>query len=293
MKKKKVNVEVPRKGVKSAGEIIKFPNKSVLHVNKGTFKNRVLVGTPTTGLVRVEWMMARYGNIIPTNWSHSDNVQFMSSYVPLTFQVPDAENLIAKYFVENDFEWLLFIESDNVIPQDTFKLMNEYMLDMDYPVVSGLYFTKSDPPEPMIYRSQGWGYFNDWKMGDKVMASGVPFGCCLIHGSLIRELWKISPEYNVGGTNTRRVFNNPSDIWYDPETRGWMKISGTSDLQFCDKLKKEGILEKAGWSAFQKKEYPYLVDTSIYVKHIDQQGNQWPMAIPEKFLPYRAGKTIE
>ena len=31
-------------------------------------------------------------------------------------------------------------------------IMNEYMLKNDTPVVFGLYFTKSDPSEPLVYR---------------------------------------------------------------------------------------------------------------------------------------------
>ena len=34
------------------------------------YVNRILIGTPVTGLVRVEWMQARYGQVIPVNWSN-------------------------------------------------------------------------------------------------------------------------------------------------------------------------------------------------------------------------------
>src|ERR1043166_3508555 len=98
--------------------------RSILNVNTGAFVNRVCIGTPMTGLVRAEWVFARFGQTIPTNWSHVDIAQYMSSYIPLKYQVADAENLIAREVVAKDFEWLLFIEHDNILPPDCFVKMN-------------------------------------------------------------------------------------------------------------------------------------------------------------------------
>lgn len=250
-----------------------------------TSVKRLLIGVPTTGLLRVEWVGARFSQTIPTNWSMADVWQFMSSYMPLAYQLPDAENLLAKAVVEGNYEWFLSIESDNVIPPDTFRKMNEYMLSKKWPVVGGLYFTKSNPPEPMIYRGLGTGYFDKWKFGDKVQCDGLPFGCTLIHGDLIREVWKDSPEYMVNGQITRRVFDNPSTSWRDPESGAVMSASGTTDLAFFRKIIDGGYLARAGWPKHQKMKYPFLVDTTIFVKHIDNSGVQWPLSIPIKYMP--------
>ena len=107
----------------------------------------------------------------------------------------------------------------------------------------------------------------------------------MIHGSIIRELWKESPEYIVNGTVTRRVFDNPSESYIDPVSGGYMNSSGTTDLAWCKRLMKDNIFEKAGWPEFQKKEFPFLVDTSIFVRHIDRQtGTQYPIGLPKAFL---------
>jgi hypothetical protein len=256
----------------------------VLRKNLGVWSNRILIGTPMTGLVRSEWMVGRYGQTIPTNWSHIETMQWLSSYIPLQYQVADAENIIAKAVVEGKFEWLLFIEHDNVLPPNTFVKLNQYMIKGDVPVVAGLYFTKSVPPEPMIYREPGKGYFADWKLGEKVWCRGLPFGCTLIHASLIRELWKISPEYMIGDIKTRRVFKHPEDVILDTNSQNFFIAQGTTDLNFCNQLIKDKILEKAGWAESQKKEFPFLVDTSIFVKHIDNDGIQWPTILPQEFL---------
>jgi hypothetical protein len=168
-------------------------SQEMLVKNPTRWKNRMLIGTPTTGNVRMEWVNGRYGQTIPTNWSHVDVQQFMSPYLPVDYQVADAENLIAKIVVEQDFDWLLFYEHDNIPPPDAFIRLNEYMIKGDVPIVGSMYFTKSVPPEPLLYREKGMGYFADWKLGDKVWVSGLPFGFTLIHGSIIKALWKESP----------------------------------------------------------------------------------------------------
>jgi hypothetical protein len=251
---------------------------------KPTPKHRVLIATPTTGLVRMEWVMARYTQNIPTNWGEVDFTQWYNTYTPIGYQVNDAENIIAKVLVEGNFDWLLFLEHDNVIPPGTFVKMNEYMIEGKIPVVAALYFTKSDPPEPMVYREWGHGYHDKWRLGDKVWVRGCPFGCTLIHASLIKELWKSAPEYSVGNQTTRRVFHGPENP--DEATQnGFFINKGTSDLAFCKELVEKRIFEKAGWKEYQKKKYPILIDTSIFVKHIDQDGNQWPMIVPKKYAP--------
>src|SRR3990172_553354 len=240
--------------------------------NTGTWKHRLIVGTPVTGLVRVEWVQARYSQTLPTNWSLIEIVQWMSSVMPLRYQVSDAQNLIVKSAIEQDAEWLLFIEHDNVLPAGAFLKLNDYMRDKKIPVISGLYFTKSVPPEPMIYRDFGWSYYQDWKLGEKVWCRGVPTGCFLCHMSIMRSMWNESPEYKLGDLVTRRVFQEPARLYFDPEKKAYMAESGTSDLAWCKRVVEEKFFEKAGWPKYQKMKFPFLVDTNLFVRHIDDQG---------------------
>lgn len=256
--------------------------KNTIIKNEGHWLNRILIGTPTTGLVRIEWVMARYGQIIPTNWSAIDSMQWISTFAPLQYLVADAQNLIVRTVIEKDIEWLLLIESDNLPPPDAFIRINQYMLDKKVPVVSGLYFTKSDPPEPLVYRGRGNSYFKDWKMGDLVWADGVPTGFLLIHGSILKAMWKQSPEYVINGQLTRRVFPVPDKKWLDPESGSFHLTTGTSDLAWCERVMKEGFFKKAGWPEYQDKKYPFLVDTNIFVKHIDMDGRQFPLQDPKE-----------
>lgn len=257
---------------------------SKLLENTGIWKHRLAVGTPVTGLVRIEWVLARYGQLIPTNWSMVDLMQWIPTIAPLRYVVSDAQNMIVKSVIEKEVEWLFLVEQDNILPPNTFWRLNEYMRKGNTPVVSGLYFTKSNPPEPLLYRGIGNSYYEKWKMGDKVWVDGVPTGCLLIHASILKKMWDDSPEYRVGSELTHRVFQEPAKVYYDPVKGAMITSTGTSDLAWCERVIKEKYFEKAGWAKYQKMKYPFLVDTNIFTKHIDENGTQYPLAIPQEFL---------
>jgi hypothetical protein len=80
----------------------------------------------------------------------------------------------------------------------------------------------------------------------------------------------------------RRVFETPGNSSYDAEKGVWVTTGGTEDLTFYQRLIKDRILEKAGWKKFQKMRYPYLCDTSIFCRHIDFNGVQYPSAGEER-----------
>ena len=271
---------------KQIGGLVKNPEK---------YLNRLLIATPSTGLFRAEWVHARHSQIIPTNWSAQTVTQFMNSLIPVEYSVADAYNLIVKSALESKVEWLLTIEQDNVLPLDAFIRINEYMRKGDIPVVSALYFTKSVPPEPILYRGNGNGYFSDWKLGDKVWVTGIPQGFTLYHMSVMKAMWNESPEYVVSGTTTRRIFETPNRILIDPETGGMVSETGTQDLAWCKRVIKEGFLEKSGWKDFVKKhpDNQFLVDTSLLVKHITIEGQQFPLSMPPEFIPEKDYKPQE
>ena len=264
-----------------------YTNK--IYTNHGDWQHRVLVGSPVTGHVRIEWHLARTGAIMPTNWSQGYSTPIIPTSAPLAYVTPDAQNVIVRDCLEGGYEWLILIEQDNLIPPDFWIKMNEYMRLKNVPVVSGLYFTKSDPPEPMIYGKAGNSFDEGWHLGDKVWVWGVPTGCLLIHASILQAMWDESPEYELWGGKVHRVFEAPAKVWYDPQI-GFQQGAGTSDLNFCSQVIQRHIFRKAGWKEFDGKDRPFLVDTSIFVTHIRDDGVKFPLVIPERFMP-KHGKT--
>lgn len=261
--------------------------------NPADTKKRIMIFTPTTGLVRIEWVQARYSQIIPTNWSFVDMQQHLSPWISVGYQLADAQNLMAKEVVEGDYEWIIYVEHDNILPPDGFMRFNQYINDHNVPVVSGLYFLKSDITEPLIYRGRGVSHFRDWKLGDKVWVDGIPFGFRLEHAGLIKAAWAESEECVINGIKTRRVFKQPNSVWFDNEKGGIVSKGGTTDLEWCSRIINDKLLEKAGFPKYQKMKNPFLVDTNIFVRHIDQNGTVWPRAIPARYIPPKGYKGRE
>lgn len=245
------------------------------------YTNRLLVGTPCTGNVRVEWVAARYGQLIPLNWSMGTVMQAMGGYMPLRYQVAEAQNLICAQAIKMDVEWLLLLEHDVIVPPDTFVRLNEYMRSAKYPVVSGLYFSRAYPSEPMVFRGMGEGAYVDFRKGDLVWCDGVPTGCLLLHMSLVRALWEDSQPEVIKGIATRQVFDTPRHSWFNPETGMLNYSAGTSDLEFCKRVIQGGYLKTLGWN-MPDPAHPFLMDTNIFCGHINPDGTVFPDLITRK-----------
>lgn len=240
--------------------------------------DRIVIGIPTTGLVRFEWVAARYGQVIPCNWSHGEVHQWLRSNSPIGYAVAEARNVIVDRFIKGNAEWLFFIDHDVLLPPDCFIKINQYMLDRTAPVIAGLYFAKASPPEPLIYRGRGNGYFKDFTLGRKVWVDGLPMGCTLIHRSVLAPMYADAEEYVAGGNQTvRRVFDSPAGVLYDPQT-GIHGYSGTEDLAWCNRVIAGKYLKQSAWPTFADKRYPFLMDTSIFCRHITNDGVTYPLA---------------
>jgi hypothetical protein len=242
----------------------------------GAYTNRLFVGTPCTGLVRVEWMAARNAQMIPINWSMGATMQVVAGYYPLRYLVADAQNLIVAEAMRLDYEWLLLHEHDVVLPADTFIKLNRYMQSAQYPVVSGLYFSRSFPSDPMVFRTLGDSYYTGWRMGDVVEVCAVPAGIVLIHMGLIRAMWNDCEPYTLSGVKVRRVFNTPRESFYNPDTGEYSVSDMTSDLDFCKRVVDGSYLAKAGWTEAAGKSHPFILDTNIMCGHINPDGTVFP-----------------
>lgn len=281
MKKKQTRVTGYGLEVKPDSRIIENPEK---------IKTRLVIGIPTTGIIRYEWALARWGQVIPVNWSMAEVAQAFSQVGPIGYLVADARNIVCDTFLNTrDCEWLFFIDHDVILPGNCFTSINYYM-DLpkkeQIPVLSGLYYAKGTPSPPLIFRGRGNSYMKGWKMGEKVWVDGIPMGCTLLHRSIIEASAdkKYSESYSVPGVNhpIRRIFETPRKAWYDPESHRYQKEVGTEDIFWCDKILRENILAKAGWPRYARMKYPFLCDTSIFCKHIDlHTGKQYPEGVPQ------------
>jgi hypothetical protein len=250
------------------------------------------MATPTRGLVRIEWHSAVRGMMVPPNHAMVTMIQHINAFFPTRFSVADAQNLAVREAIERDFEWLLLLEDDVCPPVDMLLRLDNY-IKAGPPVVSGLYYTKSAPSEPLVYRGRGTGPYINWKMGQKVWCDGVPTGCLLIHMGLLRAMWEDSKQYVIPVSNqvTREVFESPARAWISP-TGDVNVTTGTSDLNWCDRVMEGNYLKKSGWGQYARKRYPFLVDTSIRCGHVAPDGTMYLPPDPVKVEPLRGERGV-
>lgn len=244
----------------------------------------ILIGSPTLGTVRIEWYNAMSGMIAPPNWATVRST-------PTGYTVPDAQNILVDTVLRSRFKALLLIEDDTCPPPHTLIQMDRWLWKMERrkapPVVSGLYHIKGSAetrpgkkggidvlgPEPLAYRGPGTRAYRDWKPGDVIWVSGVPTGALLLHRSVL-EAWAREPDvehYTVLGYPypLRKIFQQPSKVWVDDEG-GTHVSAGTTDLWWSAETISRDILTKAGWPAYAKKRFPYIIDTGMRFDHVDR-----------------------
>lgn len=165
-------------------------------VNGASDNPEVCIGIPHTGFAPVEWAIALDALEKPSRYS-----TILMSGQP----VDKARNLIAKKFLDMNCPWLFYLDTDVVLGRlqivegreeivpDRTALMR--MLKRNLPILTGIYYRRSDPPVPGIYK-----YFPDMKPApghkpimqyplDKLFpidAAGA--GCLLIHRSVFDKV---------------------------------------------------------------------------------------------------------
>lgn len=125
----------------------------------------------------------------------------------------DARNQIIQHAVQGGYEYILWLDSDMVIPQNTmYKL--KIGIEAGFDLVSGLYFKRIPPYSPVIYRrcelvrtddgklDPTAEEFEDYPRNSLFEIEGCGFGCCLmttdLAGSVMEKLGKM-PFMPVGG----------------------------------------------------------------------------------------------
>jgi hypothetical protein len=256
------------------------------HPKPGADRVDILLGSPTLGIIRMEWHNAMVGCVSPPNWA-------LVRSCPSGYMVADAQNMLVDTVLRGAFRALLLIEDDTVPPPHAFLEFDRWFWKMERkkapPVVSGLYHIKGSAetrrgktggieqlgPEPLAYRGSGSRAYRDWTPGDVIWVSGVPTGALMIHRSIL-EVWAKEPDvetYTLPGYPhpVKKIFQQPSKVWCDPD--GGPHVStGTSDLWWSDQTIKRDILTKAGYGKWAKKDYPYIIDTSLRFGHIDRSS---------------------
>ena len=110
----------------------------------------------------------------------------------------DARNALAKKAVTEGFDRILWLDSDMVFEPDL-MIKLQARLDEGHRFVSGLYFKRRTPVEPVIYKECG-SYekdgetiplavsYTDYPENDVFQIAACGFGCVLMETSLVKQV---------------------------------------------------------------------------------------------------------
>lgn len=214
-----------------------------------------MVGIPTGGNPSAFFMQSVQGMSMPSNFSMTQRL------VPWR-EVGEARNILVEEAINIGAEFLVFLDEDMVFPANLLQqLLYHLQTKPDWSVVSGLYATKSHPPEPLLYMDGGKGPHYGFKYGEivgPVLFTGS--GATMIRVSDIIDAFDDCPVYDERNPWTgqpmkvrRRFYTGQEDV-STPE--GLQKIGWTEDAYFYTHMK------DAGRKCF--------VDTSLICGHWDK-----------------------
>jgi len=204
---------------------------------------RVLIGTPCYDGKTDVWYNDSLNNSIRLALKMDIDLQVV--YMAYDSLVQRARNDIVKLAIENDFDDLVFIDSDQGWkPESLFR-----MLDHPVDVVGAPVPKKTDAQEIYNVRINniaqfGTPYTWDYPTNGLIPVDGIGTGMLRLSKKALQDLWNISEVYRNEGRESRMVFD--------------IKIVNgdlvSEDNIVCNKLKDLG--------------YPIYVDRTMTCSHI-------------------------
>lgn len=210
------------------------------------------------GLVVPEWAITMGNLQMPTN--------VIVAWAPSKGQIRDvARNGIAQESVRLGAPYLWFIDDDVQVPPWAPRqlLTTLKQADDDVMVVGGIYCTKGELVEPLVYKGgNGTGVHWKWKRGDIFECSAIATGCMLIKTEIFKHLEE--PWF--------RDVEGLKDGWTVEHKAADAALNMSDDLWFCEKVQAAG--------------FKILADTNVLCTHWDTE-NGIPYDLPADSYPMR------
>lgn len=104
-----------------------------------------------------------------------------------------AREKIIEYALKNEYDYVLFVDSDMVLPQHTITTLLSYKKD----IVSGAAYMRKPPYKPCFYKKLNLGEggeitcepFENYRK-ELVKADGVGLACCLINTKVFKDIYE-------------------------------------------------------------------------------------------------------
>lgn len=232
-------------------------------------KVKGVIGIPTLGMVSSHFMMARaqLQSSLVISWSDyvvTDDLM-RSKGKPLNVAAKKQE--IAEFAVENGADWVLFLDDDVCFPPNTLL----QLLGREKDIVGGVYWSKSEPPVPLVFKGHMEGPHLNWHAGDFIKVDAMGMGLTLVRTKVFKAMPKpwFSENY----------------VYHELENANSRNAGTTEDIYFYKKARDYG--------------FEVFCDTGIQALHYDKNSNKFfglrsdmPQAIPGSDIKPRGSKLI-
>jgi hypothetical protein len=175
---------------------------------------KVLIGIPTRGMVSIDWALTLASLKAP------DGVQITRMQVQGA-PIDHMRNTLVEAALRDGYDYLFFNDDDTCVPErGLIQLMSR---DLD--VVSGLYYTRHEPVQPLMYRETDKGRWRitDYSIGQLLDVDYVGAGCLLIKREVLEKV------------------GYPQFKWTAHDTSLTNRDRFSEDMYFCRKAREAGF----------------------------------------------------
>lgn len=195
----------------------------------------VVIGIPSFGMVSTFFLQARLSQQFPLVSSAIDKIV-------LNKPIAEARNEIVEYALEQGANYIFWLDDDVIPPADAFLKMYNHNKD----IINGVYWSKSNPPMPLLFRGHLEGPYWNWHVGDLIEIDAAGSGLTLVKTDVYRTM-----KEKIGGP------------WYSTEYSSFPGVksspaNNTEDLYFYWKAKQAG--------------FKVWADTSIQAYHYEKMS---------------------
>ena len=202
-------------------------------------------GFRAQGLIPVQFMLAHM------NWTPPLNVS-MGYMIKMNMLSSHARQVMTMEAIRQGAEYIFYVDDDTLIPPlGLYTLYNFMEQNPHAGAVTGVYTTRENPNEPLIYQEHGAGCAWDFEMGPGAKPEiifGAGAGCLLARVSAIKSWMDANPGV---------------PIWADEKdlpTAGKGGVMWGHDVRFCRMLNLHG--------------HPVYVDGKVLCGHYDINTGQ-------------------
>lgn len=159
-------------------------------------KAKVSIGVPFYGMFSGEWTTQSMSVAADIASQHT----LCDIITSGTMTADHNRNLIAHEFLKSDAEWLFWIDSDTMVPVGAFNRL----LAHGRKLVSGLYYGKNEPHNPIAYHVYNGAFapidkMQRWEVGEIINVDATGMGCMLTHRSVFEDIQKVYGVYQLPG----------------------------------------------------------------------------------------------